>query len=105
MDVVWTPSRDYVERANVTRLMRAHGIETFDELSRRSAADIEWFWDAVVADLGIEFLERYDRVLDASNGPEWATWFVGGRTNLAYQCVDVWAARQPTPCPRLAWWL
>jgi len=25
-DIAWTPSPEYVERANVTRLMRAHGI-------------------------------------------------------------------------------
>ena len=54
-DVVWSPSEDYVRRANVTRLMRTHGIDTYDELIRRSQDDIEWFWDAVVKDLGIEF--------------------------------------------------
>ena len=31
-DVVWTPSPEYVERANVTRFMRAHGIATYEEL-------------------------------------------------------------------------
>ena len=48
-DVVWSPSPEYVERANVTRFMRAHGIETYEELVARSVGDIAWFWDAVVA--------------------------------------------------------
>ena len=95
MNVVWTPSAEYVERANVTRFMRAHGISSYEELVARSVGDVAWFWDAVVRDLGIEWLEPYDRVLDASNGPEWATWFVGGKTNLAHQCVDLWAERTP----------
>jgi acetyl-CoA synthetase len=94
-EVVWSPSEDYVERANVTRLMRAHGITTYDELVRRSQDDIEWFWDAVVKDLGIEFYEPYRQVLDVSAGIPWATWFAGGRINLAHNCVDRWAERTP----------
>jgi acetyl-CoA synthetase len=94
-DVVWSPSAEYVERANVTRFMRAHGIETYEDLVARSVGDIEWFWDAVVRDLGISFLAPYEQVLDVSRGVEWATWFTGGKTNLAHQCLDVWANRTP----------
>src|SRR6266700_1356255 len=93
--VVWSPSEDYVERANVARFMRAHGIGSYDELVKRSQDDVEWFWDAVVKDLGIEFYQPYERVLDASAGPEWARWFVGGKVNLAHNCVDRWAERTP----------
>ena len=46
-DVVWTPSPEYVERANVTRFMRAHGIGSYDELLERSVSDLEWFWDVM----------------------------------------------------------
>jgi acetyl-CoA synthetase len=94
-DIVWRASEEYVERANVTRFMRAYGIESYDELVRRSQDDIEWFWDAVVKDLGIEFHQPYDRVLDTSDGTPWARWFVGGRINLAHNCVDRWAQRTP----------
>ncbi len=94
-DVAWTPSAEYVERANVTRLMRAHGIETFDALLERSVEDNDWFWDAVVHDLDLRFFEHYTRVSDRVHGVEWTTWFTDGRVNLAYQCVDVWAERTP----------
>ena len=30
----------------------------------RSTTDLEWFWRAVLDDLGIEFYEPYARVLD-----------------------------------------
>ncbi len=93
--VDWSPTSEQVERANVTRFMRAHGIDTYEDLVARSIADIEWFWDAVVRDLDIGFMEPYDQVLDTTNGVEWATWFGGGRTNVAHQCVDVWAERTP----------
>jgi acetyl-CoA synthetase len=90
-DVAWRPSADYVKRANVTRLMRAHGIEDIGELRRRSVEDVEWYWDAVVKDLGLEFSTPYDKVLDTSRGVPWATWFGGGRINLVWNCVDRWA--------------
>ncbi len=94
-DVLWSPTREYLERANVTRFMRAHGIETYEDLVARSVGDIEWFWDAVVSDLGISFPAPYEQVLDTSGGIAWATWFVAGRTNVAHQCVDLWAERTP----------
>jgi len=87
-EIAWKPTPEYVENANVTRLMRAHGIESIDELRRRSVEDMEWFWDAVVEDLGIEFTTPYERVLDGSRGPAWTKWFVGGRVNLTHNCVD-----------------
>jgi acetyl-CoA synthetase len=86
----WRPTPEVVERANVTRLMRAHGIGSMEELRRRSVADPAWFWDAVVRDLGIPFRTPYERVLDDSRGIPWTTWFVGGRVNLAAACIDRW---------------
>ena len=90
-DLAWEPSAEYVQRANVTRLMRAHGIRSIGELRERSVADVEWFWNAVVEDLGLDFATPYDKVLDTSNGVPWATWFRGGRINITWNCVDRWA--------------
>jgi acetyl-CoA synthetase len=102
VDVVWTPDPERIERANVTRFMRTHGIETYDELVTRSTGDIAWFWDAVVRDLDIPFSTPYEQVVDLSRGPEWATWFRGGTINLAEVCVDRWAARTPD-APAVLW--
>jgi acetyl-CoA synthetase len=84
---VWSPPREVIERANVTRLARAHGLGSYDQLLARSRDDIEWFWDAVVADLGIDFSTPYSSVLDTSRGIQWPLWFVGGRVNIAQNCV------------------
>jgi acetyl-CoA synthetase len=95
-ELAWEPTPEYVERANVTRLMRRHGIDSIAELRRRSVEDVEWYWDAAVEDLGIEFATPYSRVLDTSRGVPWATWFEGGRVNLVHNCVDRWADRPDT---------
>jgi acetyl-CoA synthetase len=86
-DYVWRPTDEVIERANVTRLARAHGMASYAELKERSREDIEWFWDAAVADLGIAFSHPYDKVLDTAKGIEWPQWFVGGRINIAQNCV------------------
>jgi acetyl-CoA synthetase len=93
-DVAWRPTPEYVENANVTRLMRAHGVDSIDELRRRSVDDMSWFWDAVVEDIPIDFSKPYERVLDDSAGPAWTKWFIGGRVNLTYNCVDRHAASE-----------
>ncbi|HVL32778.1 MAG TPA: acetyl-coenzyme A synthetase N-terminal domain-containing protein, partial [Actinomycetota bacterium] len=87
-DFAWQPSTEYIENANVTRLMRAHGIETYAELVRRSQDDIEWFWQAAVDDLGIEFFAPYRAIVETPKGIPWAIWFGGSTINLTYNCVD-----------------
>jgi acetyl-CoA synthetase len=89
-EVVWTPDEATLERANVVRLMRRHGIDDYRELVARSIDDPEWFWPAAIEDMGIEFAERWREVVDDSHGPEWATWFVGGKINIAWNCVHRW---------------
>jgi len=102
-DFVWEPTPEYIERANVTRLMRRHGIEDYHELVQRSQDDIEWFWDAAIEDVGIDFFEPYTSILDASEGPEWPKWFVGATVNLTYNCVDRHAAGELAEAPAIIW--
>ena len=92
MEVIWEPTPEVLERANVVRLMRRLGFDDYRALVRRSAEDPEWFWPAVVEDLGLEFFEPWREVVDLSRGPEWGTWFVGGKLNVAWNCVHRWAA-------------
>jgi acetyl-CoA synthetase len=94
-EFVWTPSEETLARANVVRLMRRHGFDDYWELQRRSQEDLEWFWPAAIEDMGLEFSTPWDKVLDVSRGPEWATWFVGAKLNIAWNCVHRWAERRP----------
>jgi len=87
-DIVWTPSNDYIEKANITRFMRKYGIKSYEELIQHSTDDLEWFWDAVIKDLKIEWFQPYEKVLDTSEGIQWAKWFLGGKTNIVHNCVD-----------------
>src|SRR3954462_421899 len=75
--------------------MRRAGLDDYRELVRRSAAEPEWFWPLAIDDMGLEFSTPWQRVLDDSRGPEWTTWFTGGRISIARNCVHRWAERTP----------
>jgi acetyl-CoA synthetase len=94
-EVVWRPPPEVVERANATRLQRRAGAAGWWELVRRSAEEPDWFWPLAVDDLGLEFSRPWERVYDDSRGPEWTTWFTGGRVSIARNCVHRWAERTP----------
>ena len=68
------PPADLAANANLT-------AEAYDA----AAADREGFWAAQAERLAWD--TRWDQVLDWSNAP-FAKWFVGGRLNAAYNCVD-----------------
>ncbi|HEY3014225.1 MAG TPA: acetate--CoA ligase [Nocardioides sp.] len=51
----------------------------------RAAADREGFWAEQAERL--DWAQKWDRVLDWDNAP-FAKWYVGGRLNASYNCVD-----------------
>ena len=94
-DVVWRPEGRTISRANVSRLMRRHQYEDYWELVRRSQEDPEWFWPAAIEDMGLDFSTPWNEVMDLSRGPEWATWFIGAKLSIAWNCVHRWSERDP----------
>lgn len=103
-EIVWRPTPDTIERSNLTRFMRRHGIGSWDELMARSTSDVAWFTDAVLEFLDVRFRVPYTQVVDLSNGIEWPRWCVGGRMNIVDNCVNKWAADPNTRGrPALIW--
>jgi acetyl-CoA synthetase len=90
-DIVWKPTEDYIEKANITRFMKKHGIKSYDDLIKRSTENIKWFWDAALKDLNIEWYKPYDKVYDDSKGIQWTRWFIGGKLNIVHNCLDKYA--------------
>ncbi len=87
-EIVWKPTKDYVEKANITRFMKKHNIKNYKELIKKSTEDIEWFWDAAVKDLNIKWYKPYEKVFDDTDGIQWTKWFIGGKTNIVLNCLD-----------------
>ncbi|MGQ0535029.1 MAG: acetate--CoA ligase [Methanobacteriota archaeon] len=71
------PPDDFARRAKLS-------ATTYADLRARAARDPEAFWAEAAADL--EWARRWDRTLEWK--PPFAKWFVGGRLNVAANCVD-----------------
>ncbi len=70
------PPKKFIEQANVKDpdILKRFGPENFPDCYREYADMLTWF-------------EPYHTVLDTSNPPFWK-WFVGGKINASYNCVD-----------------
>ncbi|MBA4683409.1 MAG: AMP-binding protein [Planctomycetes bacterium] len=103
MKPIWSPSSDVIESSQIARWMEVLGRPLDPQQPEVAVSQlIEWsqnepeaFWDGLMKDLGVVWSTPYEQVLDLSKGPEWANWFVSGRTNLALNCVDLPATETP----------
>jgi len=89
--MIWEPSREFIRQTNVWRFMERLGFRDRSAFLKFSRDDPERFWDEIMREMGVEWFEPYRQTLDASRGPEWAQWFVGGKLNIAHNCLDRWA--------------
>ncbi|MDR7518512.1 MAG: acetate--CoA ligase, partial [Armatimonadota bacterium] len=67
-----------------TEAFRSQAHVADESVYERARADPERFWEAAAEEL--HWFRRWDRVLEWT--PPDAKWFVGGRTNIAYNCLD-----------------
>jgi acetyl-CoA synthetase len=62
-----------------------HAVVSDPSVHEQAERDVEGFWAGEAEHLHWD--EKWDQVLDWSN-PPFAKWFVGGKLNVAYNCVD-----------------
>ncbi|PYO97235.1 MAG: acetyl-coenzyme A synthetase, partial [Gemmatimonadetes bacterium] len=72
----YQPSEQFKAQANLRdpRIFEKFGLDKFPDCFKTYADMLTWF-------------EPYHTVLDTSNAPFWK-WFVGGKINASYNCVD-----------------
>ena len=69
--VAWTPTEEFIEKAQLTRFMRQTGAENFEEVYQKSIENVEEFTSEVLKFLDIKFdppYENYSIPAAASNG-------------------------------------
>jgi acetyl-CoA synthetase len=70
--------------------MKRVGCATLEALWDYARADIARFYHELVSEMGLAWFEPYSTTLDLSRGLPFARWFVGGRYNASYNCLDRW---------------
>jgi acetyl-CoA synthetase len=102
-EIVWKPTPEIIEAANLTRFMRVHGIQDYDELLRHSTEDVPWFTEAVLDFLDIQFYEPYTQVVDLTSGIQSPSWCVNGKLNIVHNLLDKYIGTPIADCPALIW--
>ncbi len=75
---VFPPPPEFAAKAHVRSLAE------YEELYARSIADPEAFWEGIAREL--HWFSPWTKTLEW-NLP-WVKWFVGGKTNISYNCLD-----------------
>src|SRR5215472_10149665 len=96
--MIWEPSPELIKKTNVWRFLRRLGFHGRDDFLRFSREEPARFWDELMREMRVEFSQPYETVVDVSRGPEWSRWFVGGRLNIAQNCLDRWAPTSRLAC-------
>ena len=76
---VFPPPPDFARSAQVK------SMEALLEMEREAHETPEKFWEQAAG--LVHWYKRWDQVLDWDN-PPFAKWFVGGKTNVSYNCLD-----------------
>jgi acetyl-CoA synthetase len=73
------PPAEFAQQARVS------GMAAYEDLYQKAAADPATFW-AELAEQELHWFKKWDQVLDWQ--PPFAKWFVGGKLNISYNCLD-----------------
>ncbi len=102
----WTPSPEQAAGSRLRHFLDRLEVTGLDDLDRRLRAGgdeaLEWFWSAVLEDLGLEWRVPPQRMHDTSEGIPWTRWWPGGRLNMVDNAVTRHAVASPTRTAILA---
>ncbi|WP_448598833.1 acetate--CoA ligase [Thermoleptolyngbya sp.] len=78
-------NRQFLPPAAFSQQAHIKTLEEYEQLYERAAADPQKFW-ADLAQKELHWFEKWHTVLDWQ--PPFAKWFVGGKINISYNCLD-----------------
>jgi acetyl-CoA synthetase len=84
IDSILQEKRSFPPPAEFSKNALIHSKEEYDEICARAAADPEGFWADIAREL--HWFEPWTKVLEWDC--PWAKWFLGGKINLSYNCLD-----------------
>lgn len=83
----FVPSPAVVENSNIYAYMQSKGYSDYKEFHKWSLENREEFWNDVANEL--HWFEKWHTTVDDSGKP-FFKWYVGGKFNITYNCLDRW---------------
>ena len=99
----WVPSPEIVAGSNLTAFLKRVELPDHASLLARSEADPAWLMQQVFDFCDVRFHTPFERMLDTTDGPEWARWCIGGTTNIVLNCLDRHRGTPTWERPFLVW--
>ena len=99
IDNVMKEERIFPPPAEFAAKARIGSMEAYQKLYRQAADDLEGFWGGLAQEL--HWFEPFKKVLQWDEPV--AKWFVGGKTNASYNCLDVHLQTDRRDKPALIW--
>ncbi len=87
IDVLSKEHRTFPPSEEFQSIAHIRSMEGYERLYRRSIEDPEGFW-AEIAEKNIDWYKRWDKVLEYDFNIPYVRWFIGGRLNASYNCLD-----------------
>ena len=97
IDTVMQETRLFPPPAEFAKRARIKSLDEYQELWDQAAADPPKFWAELARD-ELHWFKPFDKVLEW-NEP-FAKWFVGGKTNVSYNCLDRTSGRRAAATAR-----
>ena len=91
---LFPPPAEFSQKAHIK------SMEEYKQLYDKAKADPEKFW-AELAEQELHWFQKWDKVLDWQ--PPFAKWFVGGKLNISYNCLDRHLTTERRDQPALIW--
>lgn len=75
------PAKEFSEKAHIK------SMKEYEQIYKRSVEDPEGFW-AEIAEKNISWFKKWDKVLEWNFERPDVKWFIGGKLNASYNCLD-----------------
>lgn len=87
IDVLLKEGRTFPPPKEISEKAYIKSMAEYEAMYKRSVEDPEGFWGEI-AEHNITWFKKWDKVLEYDFNKPYAKWFIGGKLNASYNCLD-----------------
>ncbi|WP_353686352.1 acetate--CoA ligase [Thermodesulfovibrio sp. 3462-1] len=87
IDVLLKEQRTFPPPKEISEKAYIKSMAEYEAIYKRSVEDPEGFW-AEIAEQNISWYKKWDKVLDYDFNKPYIKWFINGKLNVSYNCLD-----------------
>ena len=87
IDVLLAEQRIFLPPKEISEKAYIKSMAEYEAMYKRSIEDPEGFW-AEIAEQNITWYKKWDKVLDYDFNKPYIKWFINGKLNASYNCLD-----------------